>query len=341
MGWAEFLVGDLGAAQEHLWAAAVRHAAEDDTGGLTWCFGILCFTFLSQGRLTQAREVADSLLTRARVEGDPWVEGICTVLLAASLTSGGDVDAGEPLASEGLRHFDELGDTWGQVLARLVLGQAARMRGHHDEARSLLLSGLALSRGVTYVGEDARLLAELAGLEADSGHPDAAVRRARAALAMVRAGLGDHDTGLRALVLLAELAGRAGDRSGAQLLLEEAVATHEAGPAPESWHQANAALALVLLERGDVAGARTLLEAAAAGPGEGVRTAVAVARAEAALAVHDGRPGDARRTLTAALDRDGGNGLVPLSPLRRDLDALGADGERISGRTSGRPTWPT
>ncbi len=316
LGWSELLVGDTGAAQEHLWAAAERHFAADDAGALAWCFGILCFTFLQLGRLRQAEEGAAALLAQAQAQGDPWSEATCTVLLAVCLTYQGDVVAGTSLATEAARRFDELGDAWGQVMARLVLGTAARMEGDHGRARRHLLDGLEVSRRASYASEDGRLLAELALVEADAGEDDSANRRGRAALAMVRAGIGDHDTGLRALMVLAELARRAGDLTEAQLLLEEAVGLPGTGPPTDSWRQANAALATVLAERGEVATAARHAAVAADGPGEGVRVAVAVARARAAVADAEGSPARAVDALSEVLARFDRWPLAVLGPVR-------------------------
>ncbi len=123
-------------------------------------------------------------------------------------------------------------------MAHLVLGGAARLRGALDEARTLLLSGLDTARTVTYVGEESRLLAELAAVEAEAGNADEATRRARAALALARSGLGDQDTGLRALLVLAQLAAHAGDVDAEQLLLEEAVSARRDHSATDTWRQA-------------------------------------------------------------------------------------------------------
>ncbi len=322
LGWSEFLVGDTNAAQEHLWAAAAHHFAAGDPGAVAWCFGILCFTFLQLGRLRQAAEGATALLEHARVEGDPWSEATCTVLLAVCVTYQGDVVEGERLAIEAVRRFDELGDAWGSVMSRLVLGTAARLRGDHTTARRHLLDGLATSQRATYVGEDARLLAELALVEADAGDDEGAMRRGRAALAMVRAGIGDHDTGLRALLVLAELSRRAGDLAGAQLLLEEAVGLSGEGPPTDTWRQANAALAAVLVARGDPAAAAGHTSLAADGTGEGVRVAVAVARAEAAVAVAEGDPVRAVSALTDVVRRFDHWPLAVLDPVRDDLERL-------------------
>ncbi len=88
LGWTEFAVGDIDAAQDHLWKAARRFAVAGNPGQVAWCFGILCFTFLQLGRIDQARELATNLIDETRVNGDPWGEALCMVLLAACLSTG-------------------------------------------------------------------------------------------------------------------------------------------------------------------------------------------------------------------------------------------------------------
>lgn len=324
LGWAEFLVGDTEAAREHLWAAAERYAACDDEGGMNWCFGILGFSFLQAGRVVQACEIAENLLAQARVQGDPWSEGTCMILLAAGRVYAGEVDAGARLAADAGRCFEELGDPWGRTMSGLLLAMAGRARGERQAARSRLREALAIAGRVTHVGEDARILAELAQLEADDGEVDEASRRARAALALVRAGIGDQDSGLRALVVLAGLAGRSGDHTGAQLLLGEAVAMRTSTTATDTWRQANAELALTLVADGDTDAAALLAAAAADGADESVRTLALAQRALASVAASEGRTEDAVAVLESVLAGHGHRPLVYLDDVRADLAEITA-----------------
>ena len=305
LGWSEFSVGEIEDAQAHLWQAASQAGTDGDRGQVVWCFGILCFTFLQFGRVEQATQLARDLIDAAHANGDPWGEGLCTVLLAACRSAAGEVDECESLAHDALRRFDELGEPWGQVMAHVVLGSAARLRGATDEARVLLRTGLETARRVTYVGEDARLLTELAAVDGDAGDDDESARRARAALALVRSGLGDEDTGMRALIVLAEATGRAGDPDAAELLLEEAVALRRSETATDTWRQANARLAVARAQRGDLAGAEVSLAAADDGTAESVRTISALGLARAQLAVRAGRDGEARAVLDDILGPPG------------------------------------
>ncbi len=337
LGWAEFLVGDTDAAREHLWAAAERYAAADDEGGISWCFGILGFSFLQAGRIAQAEQIAENLLAQARVQGDPWTEGTCMIRLAAGRIYAGDVDDGARLASDAGRAFEELADPWGKAMAGLLLGMAGRARGEWEVARNHLREALAIAGRVTHVGEDARILAELAQLEVDAGDADEASRRARAALALVRSGIGDQDSGMRALVTLARLARRSGDHNGAQLLLGEAVAMRTAATATDTWRQANADLALVRVADGDLEGAVPLAAAAADGAEESARTLALAQRALAGVAVAAGRTEDAVVALESVLARHGHRPLAYLDDVRADLSGLAIPTPVPAGTADFRP----
>ncbi len=283
LAWCEFLAGDLTATQGHLWEAAGRFNAIGEYGEVGWCLGILGFTLLQSGRAAVALDIAGTLRASARVQGDPWSEWMCAVLEAAAHLAVGEVDEASALATDALRAFEELDDAWGRAMAQLVRGQAARAVGDADGARAALLDGLATVERVPYVSEEARLLAELAGVDADVGSGDEARRRSRAALALVRAGIGDNESGIRALTTLAVIDRQSGDHGSAELLLDEAVDGADVDNRTDAWRQAAAALAELLVERGALDRAASLLDAAETPRSDGVRTRAAVARGRAAL----------------------------------------------------------
>lgn len=259
LGWCEFLSGDLAAAQGHLWEAMGHSLEAGDQGSVGWCFGLLAQSLLHAGKVAQCRELAGNLGEVARRNGDGWGEWTCAVLDAAGLVAQGEADRAERLAADAERSFEELDEPWGLALARLVRAQALRCVGDLAAARAVLLQALASSRGLAFVGEDARLLAELARVELDDDEPLAAERRARAALARVRAGIGDHESGLRAMVVLAELERRAGANDAAELLLEEAAAEVAPADRTDAWREAAVALAEMRSAAGDTADAAGLL----------------------------------------------------------------------------------
>lgn len=292
LAWCEFQAGDIVAAQEHLWEAASKLSATGRYGEVGWCLGVLGFTLLQTGQTAVAFDIAVTLRNSTQVQGDPWSEWLCAVLEAACRLAVGEASAADVLATAALRAFDELGDAWGCTMAQLVRGMAARAMGDVELARTVLLDGLASVERAPYVGEEARLLAELAGVDADAGAIDDARRRARAALALVRAGIGDHGSGLRALTTLAWVERQAGDLAAAELLLDEAVDDVDAASRTDSWRQAAAALAEVLVERKALERASSLLADAETPASDGVRTRIAIARGRAALLSALGRPAE-------------------------------------------------
>ena len=224
LGWCGFLVGDP-AARGHLETAASLLSEAGDPGGATWCVGILGFSHLQRGDIEAAIEVAELLLERARERGDSWGMATCTLLLAAARLEHGDLRRAAGLAESAARRFAELDDAWGQAMSALLQGMASRASGDLEASRAHLMRGLAIAPRVAYVGEESRLLSELARVELDAGDLAEATRRARSSLALVRSGVGEVDSEVRALHVLAEVALAEDDRVTAQLLLEQAVDT--------------------------------------------------------------------------------------------------------------------
>jgi len=326
LGWCELLAGEITAARTHLWEAADRLTVSGEYGEVGWCFGILGFTLLHTGQAAVGLGVARSLRTTTRAQGDPWSEWTCAILEAACLLSLGDADEAASLAAEAHRTFDELGDSYGIVMSQLVRGMAARALGDLAQARGALLVGLGMAEQVTYVGEQARVLAELAAVEAEDGRRDEATRRARAALALVRAGIGDHESGMRALTTLASLERAAGDLSSAEMLLEEAIEGVSVEDRTDAWRQAAAALVELLVERGAIGRAEVLLDDAEQPPSDGVRTRVMLARARRALLVAGGRRVDGEAVLAAVAASVGGRPLSFLPGGTLDREAVRRSG---------------
>lgn len=337
LGWCEFQVGSAIDAQRHLWEAGEQLVGAGQLGQAGWCFGILGFTFLHTGRIGQARDIADNLLQLSRAQGDPWAEGRCKLLLAASLVALAELDEAEPLAAEAERTFDSPDTQWERAMVLLVQGRIARARRDLDQGRRLLREGLETSRRATYVGAEARLLVELAGVELDAGDIDAAEHRARSTVSLVRAGLGDDDSQWRAQVILARLARRRGDLAQAQLLLEDVMAYGAlndgdgAGTEPlvakpieptDTWRAGCAELATLLVELGDIESADGVARAAATGVTETARVLAQVALAQSCVLAAQGRTEEARLVLDSLLHRFEGSPLRQVAEAQARRDAL-------------------
>jgi hypothetical protein len=245
------------------------------------------------------------------------------LLLASALAEAGDVHEGSELAATATRTFVEVDDVWGRTVAALIRARCARALGELDEARRLLHDALALSGATPWVGEEPRLLIELAGVESDAGCPEEAMRRARAALALVRGGRGDHDSEVRALRVLGELAWKDGDPTTAQLLLEEAVSLGgEVSVPTNAWSRAMASLAQLQASNGDLDAAAQHARLAQEHAGESIRSVVLAARAAAEVCVARGEPRAAAQLLASAVRDHGHQELVFMRTVVEDLAAL-------------------
>ncbi len=305
LGWCEFHVGAVADAQHHLWEAVGLLSEEGSPIEAAWSVGILGFTFLIVGQLSQARSIVENLLEQARLQSDPWAVARCRLLLAACLVAQAQLTEAEQLVTAAGRPLSDKDTLWEQAMLHLIQGRIARSRGQLDQARRRLQRGLETSRGTSYVGAEARLLIELAGVELEAGNPDVAEDRARATLAVVRAGLGDDDSQLRARIVLARLAKRRGDPGEAELQLEDVIAagTGKRGPITDTWRVANAELALLLVESGELGRAAEVVDAAERDGVETVRVLLQVVVARATLLAAQGRNAEAVTRLSKALDR--------------------------------------
>jgi class 3 adenylate cyclase/tetratricopeptide (TPR) repeat protein len=284
LGWCEYLAGDLAAARRHLQDAMACSNEVGDPGAVAWCFGLLASTYLHGGQATRTLEITVQLREVARSQGDPWGEWTCATLEAGARLALGQIERARALVEEATQRFEELDEAWGLALARVVHAQVARVEGDLDTARLVLMAARTASRETAHVGEDARIIAELSRVELDAGALDEAERHARAALALVRTGVGDHESGLRSLTVLAEVARREGRRDEAELLLEEAAGERAPEDRSDAWRQAAVALARLRGAAGDGARARELLDQAEDPPSDDILLAAAIAEARAGLA---------------------------------------------------------
>ena len=278
LGWCEFLSGELVPARAHLWSAMSYSSDAEDLGSLGWCFGLLGQILLLSGQITLCLEVARNLRAVASRNSDPWGEWSCATLEASALLGLGDAHGAVALAAEAEARFEELEEPWGLALARLVRGRAARISGDLVTARLVLRQALTACRGLSYAGEEARLLTELARVELDAGDLAEAARQGRGALALVRAGVGDHESGLNALVVLAGVERARGADDVAELLLEEAATEREEEDRTNGWRRAAVALADLRVTAGDRSGATALLDRCEQPATEDERVLTSIAR---------------------------------------------------------------
>jgi class 3 adenylate cyclase/tetratricopeptide (TPR) repeat protein len=316
LGWSSFLLGNIAEARERLWAAAGQYAIDGDRAGMAWCLCIFGFTMFETGHVSSAVRTAEMLLDQVPTAGESSVEGLCAVLLAVCDIARGDLERARQRADHARRAFEEQDDLWGTTMSVMVLAMAARGSGQLAEARRLLEGLVARPSGNPVVPEEARVLVRLADVELDLGEHESAVRRARAALALVRAGHGDHEAATRALALLAQLADIEGDPVAAQLLVEQAVGS-EPPPLPtDGWRRANAVLSVILLRTGDLDGAAVAADHALDGSEEVVETHLDAVLAAASVALARGHRTRAARLIDDALAAGGHLQLPVVAALR-------------------------
>ncbi|MCB0977777.1 MAG: tetratricopeptide repeat protein [Acidimicrobiales bacterium] len=271
LGWCEYLDGRLIAAEDHLRTAMSDARDVGEEGTAAFCEGLLGHVLLRSGRANEALALARDLRVRASSGSDPWGEWSCATLEAAALLGLGSAAEACELGLQAVARFEELDDALGLGIARLVTAQALRALGEATRARTMIDRLLSAGRPEGVPAEDARALAELAALDLDDGALDDAERRARGSLALVRAGIGDDESGLKALRVLARVSRRRGQDDAAELLLDEAAAPRAPGDRSEGWRLAAVALAELRLDRGDRHAAESLIAAASDPPCDLVR----------------------------------------------------------------------
>lgn len=322
LAWSEYLIGDHTAARAHLWEAAQALAAVDDRPGLSWCFAILGNSLWQEGRVAQARAIAENLLAEAGGSSEPWGEGMCFVLLASCQLDGGEPEEARRSVTAAIRAFAELDDPWGDANARLIQGMVERVDGNLPAARTALERGLRTAQEVASVGGEARLRAELAATLLDDGDADGAAREARRTLSLVRSGGGDRDSEIRALVILAKRARGMGADDESALLLDEAITLAGGEVRTSIWRRAVAMAAIQAADEGDAARAQRLAADALSGSWESARTWVLAQRAMAAAQASAGNHAGAVATLDAILGRFQDRPLAFLGAVRDDLSRL-------------------
>jgi tetratricopeptide (TPR) repeat protein len=133
----------------------------------------------------------------------------------------GDTTAASDTANEALGLLSPLGDSWGLVHARGMLGAIAQAEHRFDDAAVELASAVAESERLGFLGQAALHLTRWGRVEQQRGDRDAAVSTLNHALAAARRS-GDLRIAATAGTSLARLLRTAGDDVAAIALLEQA-----------------------------------------------------------------------------------------------------------------------
>ncbi len=280
LAWVTTTRGDFAGTDAVLGRAARLFAELGDPVGRSWLRGTTAFARLLSGRLTEARRLARIFLPFGERVGEGWAVGTLRAVEAYASTELGDLGEADREARRAYREFAEVSDDWGQGLAMVVRGAAARGLAEYDHALDLLsdalehadrtghplLLGMAGTlRGFTHLARG-----DLAAAEAD----------ARRVMTAVEPHNPLAPAQIAPRVLLAEARLRSGDAATAVGLLAP-IASDTSTSLLFSRRQSLASYASALLAEGRVAEARIWVHRARETPSEDVRSGVITAMVRA------------------------------------------------------------
>jgi class 3 adenylate cyclase/tetratricopeptide (TPR) repeat protein len=280
LAWSATTRGDYGRAEKALEQAAEVFGSLEDTGGLAWVAGTEGFVRLLEGRFTESRELAGSLLPAGEQAGERWGVAALLTIDAVAAAELGDVIVGADEAERARVRFAEVGDDWGQSLALVAAGISARGADLPDRAVAFLQRAVELSERGRHPLTGALALVAMGYCHLERSDLDAAegcVWKVGATLAGID--LEPH-AALGARVLLAQVLRRRGKLEEALAELDAALAA--SGDVPGLLfprRQALAHRAGTLLELGRPAEGLEAARLAVVTPAEDIRSQVLALRA--------------------------------------------------------------
>jgi len=299
--WSATTRGDYALAESTLERAAEVFTGLADTGGLSWVAGTEGLVRLLQGRLTEARELARSVLPLGEAVGERW--GVAALLTIDALAAAelGDVGTAAREAEQARQSFADLGDGWGQALALTAAGVAARGAGDPTAAVELLERAVALAETGGYPTVANLALVACGYAQLDRGELGAAEQAAYRATAQVAGLQLEPHAPLGAKVLLVQVLRARGETQRALTELEAALAVSDVPALLFPRRQALAHRAGMLVELGRTGDAVAAAREAVALPAEDVRARVVALRALGAALSAAGAEVEAREAFTEAL----------------------------------------
>jgi tetratricopeptide (TPR) repeat protein len=324
LAWNATTRGDYADAERRLGAAADVFAGLDDDGGLSWCAGTEAFVRLLQGRLEQARDLAQGLLPVGRAMGDRWGTAACLTIDAFAAAELGQITTALEESSNAYEEFSSLDDLWGVCLTSVASGIALRGAGRPRKAIRRLEHAVDIAtKGHQPLGT-ALAMSTIGYCRLDMGDAAGAEAAARRALDAISALDVKAPAMVGMRVLLAQALRARGEPEEALVLLREARLVGD-GSLAFPRRQALAHLAGVLLELGNPEEALTVVHEAMAQPAQDLRSRIVTLRVLGnCLAAVGDRPA-ARFALRQAVALSGATelrGELPAS--QKALDALKA-----------------
>jgi len=278
LAWSATTRGDYALADRTLESAAELFTSLEDSGGLSWVAGTEGFVRLLQGRLSEARDIARSVLPLGEAVGERW--GVAALLTIDALAAAelGDVVAAAEQAVQARERFRELGDGWGESFALTAQGIAARGADDPDRAVELLGEAVRICDTGRYPVIGSLALVAMGYAHLDRGDLDGAEAAAWRASALL-AGLDLAASGpLGAKVLLAQVLRARGQLEPALEQIDAALEVTDSAALLFPRRQALAHRAGVLLQLGRVEEALATAREALETPTEDVRAQVLALR---------------------------------------------------------------
>ncbi len=278
LAWSATSRGDFPAAEEALVRAGSLFAELGDAAGRSWVSGTEAFVRLLEGRLAEARKLAQVFVPFGERAGDAWGVAALRTVEAFAAAELGELAHAERQARRALMGFGPSGDAWGRSMALIVRGIVARGHGRLADAIPLLNEAERIGRLAAHpltlgLAQTLRGYCRLDSLDAPGAEADA-----RATLAMLTTLDVEEPVRVGPLVLLAQARRNQGDPAAALDLLAGVV---EAAGSPSlvfPRRQALAHYAGVLLDAGRVDEALTWARRAQQIPAEDVRSRVVAGR---------------------------------------------------------------
>jgi class 3 adenylate cyclase/tetratricopeptide (TPR) repeat protein len=302
LAWSATTRGDYDLADRTLGQAADVFAVLEDTGGLAWVAGTEGFVRLLQGRFADARAIAAGILPTSEAIGERWGVAALLTIDAMAAAELGDIEVAHAEALRARESFAALRDEWGESLAAIAQGVAAR--GGDDPARAvaLLQVAVALAEAGGHSAITSLALVIEGYAELDRGDLDGAERCAYRASAIV-AGLDlEPHAALGAKVLLAQVLRARGQLEQALAELDAALGQADRPALLFPLRQALAHRAGTLVDLGRYEEALSTARRAVQVPGQDVRSQVLALRALATSLRSCGETDEARTVAQRALE---------------------------------------
>ncbi|MFG1920438.1 AAA family ATPase [Cryptosporangium sp. NPDC048952] len=274
LAWSATTRGDFSRADRVLEEARAVFAQLDDPAGRSWVRGTTAFVRLLEGRLHEARRLAEKFVPYAERVADGWAVAALRIVDAFAAAELGDLTHATQQADLAHAAFLTGRDPWGASLALTVRGVIARGMDRLDDAVELLSEALEMGAQVGHpltagIALTVRGYCHLAAGELAAAEADAA--RTLELIAPLEV---DPSTRVGPLVLQAQARRLSGDRDGALQLLGEVV-NDASGPSllfPR--RQALAHYAGVLLEAGKAEESLEWARRASRVPAEDIRSRI-------------------------------------------------------------------